>query len=105
MTNPMEYFYKDSAEIYEVVSDGSYEPSDTTAHIKTIQCDVQPYGGGLNEAMRGIRETEKIKIFCAADDELKRGRYVKTGDETYIITDVEKWRMGYEITAERRDLQ
>ena len=103
MNNPMEYFYGDSAEIYEVISDGSYEPKETQSLIKTISCDVQPYGGDLGEQMRGLSEAEKIKLFCAADEELVRGRYVKTGGETYIITDVEKWRMGYEITAERRE--
>ena len=104
MNNPMEYFYGDSAEIYEIVSDGSYEPSDTQTLIKTIACDTQPYGGDLAEAMRGFDAAEKIKIFCDADEELQRGRYAKVNGEMYIITDVQKWRMGYEITAERRDV-
>ena len=103
MSNPMEYFYGDRAEIYEIVSDGSYEPSETEMLIKTIKCDIQPYSGDLNEAARGFSQAEKIKIFCDADEEIKRGGYVKTDGETYIITDVQKWRMGYEIIAERRD--
>ena len=103
MNNPMEYFYGDSADIYEITSDGAYEPEENETFIKTIACDVQPYGGSLTEAVRGLAQTEKIKIFCAADDELNRGRYIKTGGVKYIITDVQKWRMGYEITAERRD--
>lgn len=105
MNNPMEYFYGDSAEIYELTSDGGYEPNESETFIKAIACDIQPYSGGLAEEIRGLGETEKIKIFCAADDELKRGRYVKSGGEMYIITDVQKWRMGYEIVAERRDVQ
>ena len=105
MSNPMEYFYGDSAEIYEIVSDGSYEPKEAQTLIKTIACDVQPYSGGLSEAMHGFSDTEKIKIFCDAHEELQRGRYLSTNDALYIITDVEKWRMGYEITAERRDVR
>ena len=105
MNNPMEYFYGDSAEVYEVISDGSYEPSECKLYIKTIECDIQPYGGDLSDAMRGLGETEKIKIFCDADEELQRGRYVKVGDDWYIITDVKKWRMGYEIIAERGIVQ
>ena len=104
MNNPMEYFYKNSAEIYEITSDGSYEPKERERLIKTIACDVQPYSGGLAEEIQGFSQSEKIKIFCNADEELKRGRYIKTGGEMYIIIDVQKWRMGYEITAERRDI-
>ena len=104
MNDPMEYFYKDSAEIYEIISDGGYEPEENETLIKAITCDIQPYSGGLTEAMQGLTQTEKIKIFCAAEEEIKHGRYIKTGGEMYIITDVQKWRMGYEITAERRDL-
>ena len=104
MSNPMEYFYGDSAEIYETTSDGAYEPEENETFIKAIACDVQPYSGNLTGEMHGLAQAEKIKIFCAADEELKRGRYVKTNGERYIITDVQKWRMGYEITAERRDL-
>ena len=103
MSNPIEYFYGDSAEIYKVTSDGAYEPKETEVFIKAIACDVQPYSGDLTGEMRGLVQTEKIKIFCAADEELMRGRYIKTGGGRYIITDVQKWRMGYEITAERRE--
>ena len=103
MNNPMEYFYKERAEIYEITSDGGYEPKETQTLIKTIACDVQPYSGDLSEKMRGLSRTEKIKIFCDADEELRCGGYVKTGGGMYVITDVEKWRMGYEITAERRE--
>lgn len=105
MSNPMEYFYRDTAEVYEFVSDGSYEPEESETLIKTISCDIQPYGGDLSEKIRGMAQAEKIKIFCDADKELKRGRYIKAGGETYIITDVQKWRLGYEITAERRDVR
>ena len=105
MNNPMEYFYKDSAEIYEITSDGGYEPEESETFIKSIACDIQPYSGSLTEAMRGLAQEEKIKIFCVADDELKRGRYVKADGDWYVITDVQKWRMGYEIIAERRDVQ
>ncbi len=105
MIDPMEYFRRDSADIYETASAGGYDGAETETFIKTIKCDVQPYGGDMAARERGYAQTETIKLFCAADDEIKRGRFVKTGGKRYIVTDVRKWRMGYEAIAERRDVQ
>ena len=104
MSDPTEYFYRDTAEIYEISSDGGYDPVGEKRLIKTISCDIQPYGGGLEAMERGFYGQGKIKLFCRPDNEIVRGSYVKHDGEFYIVTDVQKWSMGYEVIAEWRDL-
>ena len=103
MRNYTDYFYIDEAEIFDVQTDGSYASEMKYTPIKTIKCDVQPISGGIKNKPHGDVIAETIKIFCAAEEEIKLRRYIRINGAFYIISGIKKWRTGYEIIAEMRD--
>lgn len=100
----MDYFYRDTAILYDAGMSESYEAEREFTMIKSIKCDVQPISGALKDEEHGMMLGGRLKIFCDADDDITVGKYLEFDGAFYIITAIERWRMGYELLAQRRDL-
>lgn len=97
----MNYFRSTKAVIYDKKTGGGYDDEAEFIKIKEILCDVQPFGGSLKSDEHSMTASESVKVFCAADSDIKAGRYLEADGALYVITAVKRWSGDYEIIAER----
>lgn len=97
-------FYDSGADIYRVTPISAFEGTYNVEAVKSVSCDVQPCTGGIDEGARGFLKTAEMRMYYAADDDIADGDYAVYDGVSYIITHIEKRRLGYCAYLERREL-
>lgn len=76
----------------------------TTVEIGTVTGDLQDYSGKLAEKEYGLSVECQKKFYCADNDALKVGRYLKIGTQNYRIEHKAEGKLGLTLLLKECEL-
>lgn len=96
MLNPFERFYNTEINIVRVKKGSGYSDrgNETTEHLGTIICDLQPFNGGLAAKEYGLNTECQYRIFTDHSAYVTEGNHAKIDDKLYKIIYAANWHFG-----------
>jgi hypothetical protein len=92
--NVFEQFYDTNVEVYRLTKSSAYSAEAETELVCMVAADIQPYDGGLTDMDFGAETVKRFKLYCAPNDNIREGGYVKAGDMLCRIIYVERRATG-----------
>lgn len=93
----IKYFYDTEVLIENAENAGSYSSDTEYTAVCTVMADVQPYRTDGVQSSHGIYKDVQLVMYCQNDDKILVGMRAVIAGERYIITGIEKRRLGMKI--------